>query len=244
MRRVAGLATGLLLAGVVLAMPLTASAENIEVDPGTPPTVTVDFEDVDVGDQRALTFIITGAGAVFDSVMGAIDISHDAAGAYSVLSAPPPETEIAPGETVDLVVEFAPVAAGPHSATLNIASSDLRWPDLEILLVGNGVDDPGDDPLDMIDAALAFFDASIADGTLSGTGRCRAARAHARIVRRHIARAGERLAIGEEDAACARLRAAYLRSDGARRPRDFVAGPAAGELAVMLADIRDVLECP
>lgn len=88
------------------------------------------------------------------------------------------------------------------------------------------------DVRDMLVDLLDFFDDSIADGSIEGTGSRWWARAiQVFIMRRQLEQAIREYDRGRMDRVCFRLDRAYLRSDGMRSPRDFVQGPAVDDLA-------------
>jgi hypothetical protein len=59
-----------------------------------------------------------------------------------------------------------------------------------------------------------------------------------------IEAAGDLIEDGDIEQACGQLTAAYKKTDGQNKPPDFVSGPAAEELAAMIQELMDELECP
>ncbi len=140
----------MIVAGLVASFfPAMVSAENIEVLP-----LAWDFGEVEVGESASKTFEILGAGTFFDSEIGRIEISDDLFGVYSLFDTPPPGTFIAPGEMVQFGVRFSPSTTREFTATLEIPSSDLRWPDLDIPLRGRSISGVVPEPGSLIVWAL------------------------------------------------------------------------------------------
>lgn len=95
-----------------------------------------------------------------------------------------------------------------------------------------------------IEDILAFFDASIADGTLFGVGpHLNARRAKQANLRRMLVRAGVFIDGNKIDSACSQLARAYSRCDGLPIPPDFVTGVAVSTLADMILSLRASLNC-
>lgn len=237
MGKLAAVALVLLLVGVAIAVPAPAAAQSIHVDPDRG-----DFVDVEVGTQDTLSFTITGQPSAF---IDRLVISGDSDGVFTILSAPELPIYLDDGPA-EVVVEFAPGAVGSYTADLGISGTDPSGT-VDVPLSGTAIypAPPPPDPATMIHDLLAFFDASIADGSLCGVGdNPRAREVHAGVMRRHIVRAGDQIEAGRTDRACFRLWRAYLRSDGADEPSDFVAGPASAEVASRVLEIMDAYGCP
>lgn len=94
-----------------------------------------------------------------------------------------------------------------------------------------------------IDDTLAFFDASVADGTLVGSGPGNSADGRRRALRNMILLAGDLIEEGRYTEACQQLRDAYGKCDGDPKPPDFVTGEAADDLADMILMVMDALGC-
>ncbi len=94
-----------------------------------------------------------------------------------------------------------------------------------------------------IDAILEFFDASVANGSLVGSGPGKSANGRRNALRNMIEAAGDLIDDGYIEEACQQLLDAYQRCDGLPRPPEFVAGPAASTLAQMILDLMGELDC-
>ncbi len=108
---------------------------------------------------------------------------------------------------------------------------------------GNAVDGDGCEAScqTTISQILAFFDASVADGSLVGNGPGKSAKGRLGALRNKIEAAGAAIASGAPG--CGPLRSALERTDGDSPPPDFAAGPAAPELAQRLEDLWVGLGC-
>jgi hypothetical protein len=143
------------------------------------------------------------------------------------------------GQTLDVPVTFAPSATGPRVAVLELTTS---LGVLQVPLSGTGA--PGVvPPQQQIAAILAFFDLSVASGTLNGSGPGTSARGRRTALRNMLDAAGDLIAQGRAEEACQLLADAAARTDGAAPPPDFVTGPAAGELLQLITALRSALGC-
>jgi beta propeller repeat protein len=143
------------------------------------------------------------------------------------------------GDTLDIPVTFAPAVAGPATNTL-VITTDAGT--VEVPLSGTGVS-VAPPPQQQIAEILAFFDASVAAGTLVGSGNGNSASGRRKALRNMIEAAGDLIQQGRIEDACRQLADAANRTDGAERPPDFVEGPAAAELRVRIELLRSTLGC-
>jgi hypothetical protein len=94
-----------------------------------------------------------------------------------------------------------------------------------------------------IPVILNFFDESVADGSLVGEGPGKSAENRLNALRNMLETAGNLIDAGDYQAACGQLMAVYKKTDGDPKAPDFVSGPAAIELAIMILDLMDNLGC-
>jgi hypothetical protein len=114
--------------------------------------------------------------------------------------------------------------------------------DVFVWLAGTGVEaEPT--PEELIAEILTFFDAAVADGSLSGSGPGGSAGGRLGALRNMLVTAQALIDAGDVAAACTQLLDAYNRTDGHPIPPDFVQGDAAPALAAMIADLRSLLAC-
>lgn len=90
---------------------------------------------------------------------------------------------------------------------------------------------------------LSFYDSSVSNGTLAGSGPGNSAKGRLKALKNMIEAAEYFIIAGNTAGACQQLMEAYNRTDGLPRTPDFVAGQAASELAPMIQDLRANLEC-
>jgi hypothetical protein len=109
-------------------------------------------------------------------------------------------------------------------------------------LAGEGVTEEPPSPASIADI-LAFFDASVADGSLWGDGPGRSGEGRKKALRNMIEAAGDLIEDGYIETACEQLLDAYDRCDGLFPPPDFVNGSAAAALAQMILDLIEELGC-
>jgi hypothetical protein len=178
---------------------------------------------------------IANVGFADLAVMG-VEFDGASGGDFSISSAPAlPLTLLA-----DVEIAFTPTSLGAASGILRITSSDPDQGVVEVVLSGEGV---LLDPSDALGTILDFFDASVLDGTLVGNGPGGSAQKRLNALRNKLEAAGDLIDAGRINKACNKLLDAYLRTDGVFPPPDFVAGPAAPELATQIQALRTSMSC-
>lgn len=212
---------------ILLAFPLGVCADPlIEVAP-----LDYDFGYVQVGSASSTIITISNVDGSELNIYGVV---LEGSADFSITLAPDPV--VGSGMTTGVEVAFTPSATGDASAVLEIASSDVDNPIVAVWLGGTGVaDEPP--PSATVADILAFFDTSVAVGTLSGSGSGKSADGRRRALRNMIEAAGDLIEDGAIEDACRQLLDAYERCDGLPRPPDFVSGPASSELADMILDL-------
>lgn len=102
-------------------------------------------------------------------------------------------------------------------------------------------------PREQIANTLDFFDTSVDEGTLVGVGPGNSAEKRLMAIRNMIEAAGDLIGDGLFAEACQQLMDAYSKTDGLGdppdSPPDFVEGEAAPELAGMILELMETLEC-
>jgi hypothetical protein len=230
---VGALSALLLVAGAVA----PARAQNlIDVDP-----LNLDFGDVAVGESKTMTLTIMN----IDGMELNVEDLYLAGGStdYTVLPPAPYGISDVPGNNfVDVSVTFGPASEGLSNEVLVIESNDFITPVVEVTLVGNGT--PGaQDPVEMIAAVLAFFDESVAHGTLEGNGPGNSAAGRLGAFENMLEASYDLTAGGFFADACGQLTSAYNRCDGLPRPPEFLKGTAVNNLAGMILDVMNALGC-
>jgi len=146
------------------------------------------------------------------------------------------------GQSLDVMITYTPSTAETVSAVLEIQSDDLDEALIEVELSGTGIENQSG-PAEKMEEILAFFDWAVEEGSLYGSGHGRSAEMQLKAFRNMLRRADFFIEKGMFRASCWQLRNAYMRTDGLRRPKDFVAGQAAAELAYLIKDMMDSMEC-
>lgn len=213
-----------------------AQADCLEVDP-----TDHDFGDVEVGTTATTIISMTNINGSDVTIYG-VEFQAESSGDFSLPSPPAVPIVLAPGNTVEVEVAFTPSADGYVSAVLEIESSDMIESTQTVFLGGVGV--AVQPPPVSIQSILEFYDASIAAGTLDGTGsRDRVRKIKRKAFRFLLVAAGTLIEGGYYGWACHVLERSYVRSDGLCRPRDFVDGEARAELNGMILQLMADLGC-
>lgn len=197
---------------------------------------TLDFGTVDVGTSVMLIVNLYNEGNDTLTV-SSLSLNN---GDYT-FAAPALPFSLGLGETVDIALTYSPTNSGQSAASLVIDSDDPQNGSLSVSLTGEGVAQETP-PGEQLQAILSFLDESLVNGTLIGTGRGNAQIKRPKALRNMIEAAGDRLENNVANA-CRKLHRAYYRTDGLRKPRDFVQGDSAPLLADMIAALRENLGC-
>lgn len=223
---------------VVLSTPPLAYAD-IEIAP-----LEYNFGEVELGTSSTAIITISNSGSGLYYI-DAVNFQAGSSSDFSITSAPPPGTMLLSGDSVDVEVTYTPSALGYTSATMDIAWTNADSGTTHVSLWGFGVGAEPPPPVSIADI-LAFIDESVADGSLIGNGPGRSAERRLNALRNQIEAAGDLIENGLIEEACQQLMVAYTRADGLDppgSPPDFVAGPQAWELAVMIMNLRISLGC-
>jgi len=205
--------------------------EILTVDPAT----GLEFGSVNVGSSQMQIVTLSHLGG--DLLVTDLSLDPLGSAGFSVgLSAP---QTVARGDSLDIPVTFAPPVAGAATNTLLIITDAGT---LDVPLSGTGVN-VAPPPQQQIADILAFFDASIAVGTLVGSGNGNSANGRRNALRNMIEAAGDLIQQGRIEDACQQLADAANRTDGAAPPPDFVEGNAAAELEQRLQALRSTIGC-
>ncbi len=200
-----------------------------------------DFGDVEIGQTQTYVAQILNIGTADLTVT---ELALDVAGStdFSITSAPEVPFTVAPSEsiTVDIEIAYTPATEGFASTALTIGSDDEDEPVVEVAFGGVGivVEIP---PEQQIQAILDFIDASVADGTLIAYGPGNHPERRLRALKHMVRSAGTLIEAGYPNWAVCVLRAVDRKTDGERRPPDFVVGEATETLNTMVNDLIDDL---
>ena len=149
------------VASMALMLPAAAAADPIvDVIPSSH-----DFGEVEVGSTASAPLLVTN----FDGhnlIIYDIGFSAGSSADFVLVGVPVLPYIVVPMGWLELEVTYAPSAEGYAAAGLEIASNDAARPVLTVDLNGTGV--AATPP--PVDDLLVFFDGSVANGTLVGSG--------------------------------------------------------------------------
>jgi hypothetical protein len=198
--------------GNPLEAPFTSSFTTAKPDIDVAPPF-VDFGDVPVGDASIQTVTIVNLGPA-DLTVSAVSLPAQPL-QFALLAVPNLPHILPAGQELDIELAFEPTAVGFDSTLLLIENNDPAQPIVEVLLEGTGVVvDPTDDLADI----LSFFDQSVLDGTLVGSGPGASGENRLNALRNKLEAAGDILDKGLTTQACNILLDAFFRSDGVFPP--------------------------
>jgi beta propeller repeat protein len=198
-----------------------------------------DFGNVQLGSGSTTIVTISNSGITTDLEISAITLQPGSSSDYAITMAPTLPYLIAPGGVADIEITFTPSIEGSVSAILEITCNDPDEPLVQVQLGGTGV--LADPPSEQIADIIAYFDASVDDGTLWGDGPGNSADNRLNALRNMIEAAGDLIDDGLIIEASQQLLDAYQKCDGELKPPDFVSGPAAVELANLIQNLLNSL---
>lgn len=237
-------------AGYTVNSPSLAIADNYWL-PNGPGDISVspssvNFGSVNVGSQSTAVVTATNTGAASLSVnsawLGAANPAFSIASVKKGGAAVTYPVSLAPNETLDIELGFAPTSSGPANGMLNVGSNDPDEGTVSVSLTGVGVA-VGSPFSQQIAELLTFFDQAVAAGTLQGAGPGSSAAGRLRALRNMITAAGDMITGGNLGGACAQLTDVLSRMDGAPQPPDFVTGSAVGDLRSRVQQVKSNLGC-
>jgi predicted outer membrane repeat protein len=211
---------------------------DVEVAPSE---LEYDFGDVNIGTSD-MTFVTIYNSGSANLTVSAISFTPDSNSDFSITSGPSLPAAIEPDGFVYVGITYSPSVEGYVTAILEIISDDPDEDLVQINLGGFGVQTELP-PEGQIAEILAFFDASVADGGLLGSGPGKSAQGRLGALRNMIEASGDLIEDGLLEEACEQLLDAYNRIDGQPRPPEFAQGTAAPTLAGMIEGLRMSLEC-
>jgi PKD repeat protein len=212
---------------------------NVQVSPEA-----YDFGDVELGSSSStlITLLNPLGGSHEDPlVLSDISLAQGSSADFAVTGSYEGYT-LQPGESVDVEIVFSPTAEGYAAATLQITSDDPVFPLIALPLGGVGVNNEPP-PEEQIAVVLAFVEAAVETGSLTGEGPGASAGNRLNALENMIEECGDLIAAGAYDEACAQLKAALKKCDGQPSPPDFVTGDAAPVLKTLIEELRAALGC-
>jgi len=238
----------LFLGLAILAAPLTASAECIDVTPAN-----WDYGDVEVGTGETQIFTIHSCATTALNI-NYLEIIADETGspslAYEITSSVPDvpfslqgsaHPDFPEGETLELEVTFIPPDLGAHNAIIYIRH-DADGGVTSVNLYGIGVtEEPG--PGEVMADLIEFFESSVDAGTLVGEGPGGSASGRLNAFRNMLNAANDLIVDENYAMACEQLLDAKNRVDGIHPPPDFVTGSARIVVEAMIVEVMAEIGC-
>ena len=132
---------------------------------------------------------------------------------------------------MEVDVTFTPTN-GEASATIEIISSDLDEPLVEVTFTGSGPTQ-SEEPVEVIEDIIDFLYTSVSNETLIGSGPGRSAKGRLKALTNMLFNAEALIEEGNIYAAMGQLQSAYKKTAN----ETFVTGPAAQELARQIAEL-------
>ena len=207
---------------------------DIDVSP-----VFYDFGDVKLFSSRTVLLTISNMGNS-DLTINSIDLNPDSNDCFTITSSQILPYVIAPEDSNNVEITFAPTIEDIFSATLEISSDDSDEPVVQVDLVGAGVKVAP--PVQIADI-LDFIDASVEDGIIVGEGSGNSANKKLNALI-NMFEATNDLIVGEYyDDACGQLTDILKKCDGQIPPPDFVSGQAVEELVDRILLLMEDIGC-
>jgi len=204
-----------------------------------PATLAHDFGDVNTGDTSTYVVQIQNVG---NGEMEVNSVTLDGSSDFAITSAPATPFTIAPSESilVDIEITYTPTAAGAASTTVLIESDDEDESLVEVDLTGNGVvvDIPVEQQIQNI---IVYLDDSVDAGTIIGYGPGNSPEKRLNALNNMLASASDLIAAEDYANAIAQLQSVDKKTDGEKRPPDFIVGDNVATLNAMVNDLIDDL---
>ena len=215
-------------------------------EPQTHPEIVVypallahDFGDVNIGDSSTYVVQIQNVG---NGEMEVNSVTLDGSSDFAITSAPATPFIMEPSESilVDIEITYTPSAAGAASTTVLIESDDEDESLVEVDLTGTGVvvEVPVEQQIVNI---IDYLDDSVELGTIIGYGPGNSPAKRLNALNNMLESASDLIAAEEYASAIAQLQAVDKKTDGEKRPPDFIVGDNVAALNAMVNDLIDAL---
>ena len=225
------------LAVTVLLLPSIVCAGQVVID--------ADFGSVKLGSSSTSSVTVIAPPPMPITITG-FSLAKGTSSDFKVItSIPDGGIPLAPNEVFKIEIMFTPSAVGPCSDTLWINSADPIFFTGVVNLTGTGAEAQKTSTGGVQDL-LDFFDASVKSGALEGKGHGKSAKNNLDTLRKMITSAEDMIQKNNLEAACQKLRAIFKKTDGRhakKSSQDFVQGDAAEQLASMLMQRMQELDC-
>jgi len=213
---------------------------------------SIDFGQVNVGEVKTAELVITHTANT--QVRAEITFNSGCSDLSLVNTSNP--LIIPAGQTGSVFVQYVPTEGGPCTTTMEImfwwvqpfGEVPLGDTPTIVTITGEGLapEEP-EIPVADMESIMAYFDASVADGTLKGQGHRKFAKFRLKMLRKLLVIADRRIEQGRTEQACRMLNLVLKKIDGKsghKWKKDMVKGPATPELANMVSQMITELGCP
>ena len=204
-------------------------------------TDAVDFGEVEIGTEQTARVSVTNTGSANLSLQS-IGILQDAEAGFSVTPLAQLPVTIEPDGVVEIELAFTPSGEGAAAATLQLGCDDPEYALVEVALTGTGFLSANDieivlTPREQIAEIIAFYKDGLKDGTIAGIGPGKSAKNKAVALGKMLLSAQKLINSGYDRLALVPLESAAKKTDGNKKPVDFVAGDSVAELNAMIDEL-------
>jgi len=201
-------------------------------------STSFNFGEIELGQSKVLTANISNTGCN-PLIITSAGIKTD----FALVSLLPSSTTIQPGETLPMSMTYSPTVFGNNSAVLQINSSDVDNPTIEIPLIAKGIL-PSLTPSLRIANILALFDKYVKDGSLQWVSK-NSSRPdyHLNILKNLIQSAKSSIDRGKYTTACGQLTKIQKYFDSTNTSPGHVEGTGAVNLANEINKLMQALGC-
>jgi hypothetical protein len=201
-----------------------------------------DFGEVEVGASKTTFVRLTNPGSTLITLTGLVFGKTDCNN-FSIISLPESMT-IPPDETQNVEIGYSPSTIGNCSDTLKIYSGS-PFPS-QVTFTGSGIepastknepDDTAQPFLAQMENIIAFMNTCIGDGSVNGSGAGNSAESRLKAFKTTLVVTSHLIDNGNLEAAYNKLKEIYKKIDGKPKPKDFVSGDNAPQLASMIQEL-------
>lgn len=153
----------------------------------------------------------------------------DGSADFTITDAPAAPFTIPPGESRDIQITFTPSTEDYVERIMSIESNDAVRPIIEVKLSGAGVV-VSIPPVQQIEVISEFFNLSIENGTLLGYGPSNSPEKRLKALRNMMKAVSDLISLEYYAQAAEQLGSIAKKTDGEKRPPDFVIGEAVATL--------------
>jgi hypothetical protein len=200
----------------------------------------VDFGQVDVGTTQTgvvTVYNLGDASLTIESVE--LTQSQQAQFGFTPLEMLP--LTLDPNSGIDIDVQFSPVIEGLDTAVLSIGSDDPNDPVVDVALTGEGMPVVLS-PEEQITQILDMFNTAVQEDSIAGIGNKKSAKNKLKTFGKMLNLAHALIATGYDEYALEILNVTEAKSDGQKRPKDFIKGDGVADLNLLINELIDTIQ--